>query len=493
MNKELLVFTIVVLMLVFAPLFNAGNLPLPIMILEVLGLLLLALLVLAEDKTKIAPWYIWGFSIFILIIPWLYLIPVSEVVWESLPYRTHYQQTFELFMNKSADYRLSLIAWETTGTALTVIPPVALFLAMLYLPVNRLIVLSYVFLVIIGIEAIIGMSHYLLMGETLPAWLASFLNFKEVGEAYKGDAHGTYVNRDHFSALMAMGVAICFASIAMVLRQARYKGLSVIKFSLLVIVFLLVIIAMIFSRSRAGVGLGLLSIFMSSIIFSLYLKKEGISKRLVYGLPGIALLISFGIGIIPTINRFIGLDPTEDGRVEIFENTIIGIKAFFPLGSGPGTFDEIYRNFQPIDQLKFIDHAHNDYLELFFETGLVGMFLVGVFLLLYLFQVFTVYINRKSSNVPEFQYLQAAAGVSTFVFLLHGLVDFNFHIPANALFFAFMLGILFHQGKLDEGKVSNKRRSPVVDKYDISVKNKKLNEADGSSWRNKRNPFQDQD
>jgi hypothetical protein len=29
---------------------------------------------------------------------------------------------------------------------------------------------------------------------------------------------------------------------------------------------------------------------------------------------------------------------------------------------------------------------------------------------------------------------------------LHGLVDFNLHIPANAAYFAFLAGIFFHPG-----------------------------------------------
>jgi hypothetical protein len=34
---------------------------------------------------------------------------------------------------------------------------------------------------------------------------------------------------------------------------------------------------------------------------------------------------------------------------------------------------------------------------------------------------------------------------------LHGLIDFNLHIPANAAFFAFVAGIFFHPGSADRG------------------------------------------
>ena len=40
-------------------------------------------------------------------------------------------------------------------------------------------------------------------------------------------------------------------------------------------------------------------------------------------------------------------------------------------------------------------------------------------------------------------YFQVAAGLGVLAMILHGIFDFNFHIPANALYFSFLAGIFF--------------------------------------------------
>ena len=42
--------------------------------------------------------------------------------------------------------------------------------------------------------------------------------------------------------------------------------------------------------------------------------------------------------------------------------------------------------------------------------------------------------------------MRISAGIGLLLMGLHGLVDFNLHIPANAVFFAFLAGIFFHPG-----------------------------------------------
>jgi O-antigen ligase len=494
MNKaskrgEVLIFSIVLFMLIFSPLFRGGNLPLPIAILEISGLLLFSIFILFEDIKKKISLYIWLLCGFVIVIPWVYLIPISESFWTDFLNREIYQETYLLFGIESPDYRLSLIPWETLSSALFLIAPISLFLAIFCLAEKYVMLLVYVFIGILGVEAVVGLAHYLLSAESLPQWLASLLNFKEVGESHRGDAHGTYANRDHFAALMAMGLSICFAVIAREIRQVRYKDLSALRIGFLVVVFSLVVIALVFSRSRAGISLGIFSVFCSAIIFSIYLRKENISPVLLYGVPGFAILIASSIGVLPTINRFIGLDPTKDGRVEIFENTITGIKTFFPLGSGPGTFDEVYRAFQPITQKRFINHAHNDYLELFFETGLIGFIVLALFFLVFIMKAVALFRRGASVNA-NFHYIQIAALISTVVLLLHGLVDFNFHIPANVIFFAFLLGVFFYtpQAKGRHLARNGGSKKPRVRDKSLKVTVDKNNSID---WRNKKNPFQD--
>ena len=118
------------------------------------------------------------------------------------------------------------------------------------------------------------------------------------------------------------------------------------------------------------------------------------------------------------------------------------IKQFFPLGSGPGTFQSVFLAFQPPSLQKFINHAHNDYLELFFETGIFGILLIALLVITYIYGWF----NLRSNQWGRFQFIQVATGISLLLMSLHGFTDFNFHTPANVIFFAFLSGIFLHQG-----------------------------------------------
>lgn len=136
-------------------------------------------------------------------------------------------------------------------------------------------------------------------------------------------------------------------------------------------------------------------------------------------------------------------DPLEDVRWNIYNNVIIGIKSFWPIGSGLGTFPDVYRAFQPIDQQGFINHAHNDYLELTFDMGVVGVSLITVFFALYLWKWWVI-IRIKWNTLKIFQ---IAAGISLLLILLHSVVDFILHTPANMVLFGFLCGVFFRKAE----------------------------------------------
>jgi O-antigen ligase len=105
----------------------------------------------------------------------------------------------------------------------------------------------------------------------------------------------------------------------------------------------------------------------------------------------------------------------------------------FPLkGCGLGTLVDVYPRYETVYDGRLVDHVHNDYMEGLAETGLLGG-LCGVFFLCELYRE-----SRKAFQ-PQQAHLSLAlhaAGIAAVLGLLfHSLVDFNLHIPANALLF----------------------------------------------------------
>jgi O-antigen ligase len=187
-----------------------------------------------------------------------------------------------------------------------------------------------------------------------------------------------------------------------------------------------------------GIMLVIVGILLSTFTFS---KHLGGQRALSFGT--VMVVISLGIassaGLIPVMNRF-GQDPVEDVRWEIFNYTWMAIKQFFPLGSGPQTFQPVFFAFQPPELQNFVNHAHNDYLELLFETGLLGVLLLALSVILYGYG----WLKLRKHHWDRFHFIQTAAGISLLLLALHGFADFNFHTPANMIFFAFLAGIFLH-------------------------------------------------
>jgi O-antigen ligase len=118
------------------------------------------------------------------------------------------------------------------------------------------------------------------------------------------------------------------------------------------------------------------------------------------------------------------------------------------VGTGSGTYIFFGRFFRsPLVQADPI-HVHCDYLELLAEYGLVGAVVVGVFLGLHLFSGFSglrkMIIDLQSAKqlASEEAALLIGALCGIGALLVHSVVDFNFHIPANTLVGAFLFGIL---------------------------------------------------
>lgn len=109
------------------------------------------------------------------------------------------------------------------------------------------------------------------------------------------------------------------------------------------------------------------------------------------------------------------------------------------LGSGLGAFQQTYYPYQPKSVDALVDHAHCDWLELLVEAGILGFsaYALGLFAFL------ASCAKSLSSPVKRtVRGLSLGLGGAILSFMIHGLVDFSFQIPANALvFFVLLAGL----------------------------------------------------
>lgn len=120
---------------------------------------------------------------------------------------------------------------------------------------------------------------------------------------------------------------------------------------------------------------------------------------------------------------------SQDIRWALWANVWQAFENHSLMGTGAGTFGEVFTRWRNFGDERVIPiHAESDYMELLLEGGLVGAGLVAWFLLAAL-----------RSGRPFENPLQLGVFVGLLTFLLHGIWDFPFHIPANALLFMCVL------------------------------------------------------
>lgn len=436
---ENLAFAFSIALLILAPLLYSGKTAFAEMLLSFIGLGILGSLLWVETHQRLyRP--VTLFTITGLCLTAAYLLPLSQTQWGLLPGRDFYLEGIDWLNQQAVTPKLtiSIVPAETLIAILSLIAPLSIFLVACYLPNTKVKQLVMVFLGIAALEAALGLIQYASNNPTF------FFGLTPNGQS----AQGTYRNRDHFAALMEMALPI---SIGLMLFAVGKKhnhedNTTTSHFSWLTLnhtlifgsLMLLILLAGIFSRSRAGVFLIIVTVLLSSLVFAKHIggkQSAGIMAIIATVGGGIAA----SIGLIPILNRFVAEDPLADERWTIFSHTLEGIKTFFPFGSGPGTFPDVYRAFQPIEQMNFVNNAHNDYLELLFEMGAIGMFIIVSFLILYLYG----WVKLWGKQWDQFHFIQNAAGIGIFAILLHSFSDFNLHTPANMIGFAFLCGLFF--------------------------------------------------
>ena len=257
---------------------------------------------------------------------------------------------------------------------------------------------------------------------------------------------GTYVNRNHFAGLLEMGLPILLGMSLVAFGSGHdYRRRGVVRIITnnqalgLLLLTIVVLLALVFSRSRAGVALGMIGVLVSSVVFSRRIGGGG-AAGWFGAISLIAVSLAAVIGLVPVLQRFAVGDDVAETRWTMYSGALDGILAMFPLGSGPGSFGEVFLQFQPTNLAQFVSHAHNGYLEWVFETGLAAVILIVLGLFLYLLSWRRFFREPKWGRLHA---MQVGAGIGLLLLMLHELVDFNLRIPANALYFGFLAGVFF--------------------------------------------------
>jgi O-antigen ligase len=165
-----------------------------------------------------------------------------------------------------------------------------------------------------------------------------------------------------------------------------------------------------------------------------------VSRPLALSLAA-AIVVTLGValafGYQPLVERFAvaAQDLRFAAAPVIFENA----NSFLPFGSGVGSFPVIFQSFEPVSLIgeQFLNHAHNDYLEIWLEAGILGLAGMVAFLLWWGRATW-----RAWTTPGLYGDLARLGALVTGLLLLHSVVDYPLRTPALATLFAFAIGLL---------------------------------------------------
>jgi len=257
-----------------------------------------------------------------------------------------------------------------------------------------------------------------------------------VQSAQSGDGHGTYANRNHFAGLLEMILPLALAYALSLFAKRPLKACAFLSGAVLIFAGLLA------STSKMGFAAGLLSLYAVALLV-IAVRVRGWKKWAV--VAGLSLFFVFAFLFLPSdalLGKFEGLS-TEDhfsaeGRWPIWLDTIRLVAAYPLFGCGLGNFETAFLKYQTSVVDATFSFAHNDYLQILAELGLLGFVLMAALALPILTR--TV---RSALRPPTHDTRYLAVGCTgAFVAIgLHSLSDFNLYIPANALLLAWIAGI----------------------------------------------------
>ena len=417
-------------------------------ILALLAIPLLALIVwrlFDTDITRQMRWALW-FCLALVALPLLQLVPLPGWLWAIFPHREISAASFGLIGQSAPWMPISVSPEATWLSALSLLPPLALFLGTLLLGYRDRRWLSLVILAVGVISVFLGLLQ-VAQGPTSSLRFFQFTNLTE--------AVGFFANRNHFAALVYVLVLLVAAwaieagaTAGSAWQRKEIDAASSIAalgcFTLLVVL----LAAQAMARSRAGIGLtmvALLAAFSLSVSDRRVRGGESATSRLLFGAITLATILTVQFALFRILERF-DADPLQEARITFVSNTIQAARAFMPVGSGLGSFVPVYHLFeQPHDVLAnlYITRAHNDVVEAWLETGMLGLALMGWFV---------VWLGRRSleiwrGDVP----LQAdaidwslARSATIIVALLaaHSFVDYPLRTSAMMAVAAFACALL---------------------------------------------------
>lgn len=353
------------------------------------------------------------------ILPVVQLIPLPPALWQALPGRTLFSQA-AIITEEAQPWRpLSLVPGATLNAIGSLLVPMATLMVLTQMTEEDHRRLPTIILSMTAALMLIGLLQF--SGVTIAS---------PFGDRGPADVNGFFDNRNHFAFMLAIGCIVAPVWAFSTKRRQVWRAPVALGLMLL---FILAILA---TGSRAGVIVGVLALFFGMIIarrnIGLVLARfpRWVATASVLALAITAatvILLSYATNRAESVNRVLTVDIAQDMRNRALPSVWKLLEIYWPVGTGYGSFDPVFRIHEPFSLLSpyFFNHAHNDLLEVIIDGGAAGLVLLGSAIIWWAIASVRIWRPRPEARGP----LGKLGSAAILLTLLASAVDYPVRAP----------------------------------------------------------------
>lgn len=335
---------------------------------------------------------------------------------------------------------------------------------------ERLIKLTKIIFISSAIIALYSLVNHYTKGaidiiSSIPPWTVT----------WEKVTHGTFSYHNHYASFLTLTIPLGYGLIYANIKNSKSKNIGQNYLGKILDLFmsinglyllslLVMIIALFKTVSRGGNTIFVISITITflCVMFQKYKsKKEQIKKIVLWVISMVIIsIIAIFTGVTDSLTNKIESQGYNPHGRDLMHQTALAIIQERPIvGTGAGTYpvlQQIYRS-PKHGASELTKRAYSDYLELLSNQGVIGFSLLGTAILLLYIRLLKGLNKNRRNDTSSLYGLKVASFCSVTAILLHSFADFNFHLPANAVYFYMVLALGLKSNMLNLNAKKKKR------------------------------------
>lgn len=417
---------------------GSGSLvPFPEIVLQcLLAALIVAWVWLRPDGLRGIPRGAWIITVLLLAVPLGQLVPLPPAIWQHLPGRSMEQAALALVGQDSSWQPLSLTGNRTLA-GLLVMAAAAAVLVMVAAQDRRgrTILLATVAAVAL-LSVVVGAAQ-------LSGGPGSFFRFYNPDEAF---LDGFQTNHNAEADVLLIGMVALAAAVSDWADQRRRPIHSGLLLGVVGAASLLLILGVVLTASRTGIALLPIALAGQGLILRRWLQLD--KRRMIIALIAAMAALGAALGAGAALMGRHGALGTvwarfhtaAEFRPEIWRDSLFALHQYWPWGAGMGSFIPVFAAAERLEVVtgRFVNRAHDDYLEFLIEAGLPGILAFGLICRQIGRDAWAGWRARATDSGAQWVCGAAALGILA----LHSLGDYPLRTMSIACMAALSAGLL---------------------------------------------------